>query len=53
MGRLFGVRGNRADESELVIFLTPRIESAEAPADAPELLQRTQERIESFGRKGA
>ena len=53
MGRLFGVRGNRADESELVIFLTPRIESAEAPADTPELLQRTQERIESFGRKGA
>lgn len=52
MGRLFGVRGKRADESELVIFLTPRIESADAPSDTPQLLQRTQERIESFGRKG-
>jgi len=53
MGRLFGVRGKRADESELVIFLTPRIESADTPPEAPELLKRTQERIDSFDRKGA
>jgi pilus assembly protein CpaC len=60
-GRLFGTRGQRAERSEIVIFLTPRISQ---PADAPgdratlermgeaadaALLQRARERIEALG----
>jgi Flp pilus assembly secretin CpaC len=59
-GRLFGTRGQRGEESEIVIFLTPRIA---APAEAPAvpagpgatmtetdavLLERAQGRIEAL-----
>ncbi len=51
-GRLFGVRGRRGDESELVIFITPRIASVEPPAQgaagspAPVNLDRARQLIE-------
>lgn len=56
-GRLFGVRGRRGDESELVIFITPRIAAAEPPAAgapgpaAPVSLERARELIERAGRE--
>lgn len=50
VGRLFGVKGQRQDESEVVIFLTPRLESASArTGDDVERLRRAQERIDSLG----
>ena len=50
LGRLFGVKGQRQDESEVVIFLTPRLESASArSSDDAERLRRAQERIDSLG----
>lgn len=45
-GRLFGVRGKRSDESEVVIFLTPRIErSGELAGEAQQQLQQVSERV--------
>lgn len=50
VGRLFGVKGQRQDESEVVIFLTPRLESATARGNEDaERLRRAQERIDSLG----
>ena len=50
VGRLFGVKGQRQDESEVVIFLTPRLESATARSnDDADRLRRAQERIDSLG----
>jgi pilus assembly protein CpaC len=50
VGRLFGVKGQRHEESEVVIFLTPRLESATARSDDDaERLRRAQERIDSLG----
>jgi pilus assembly protein CpaC len=47
-GRLFGVRGKRAEDSEIVIFLTPRVErNGEFAAETEEKLRRTLERIEA------
>ena len=47
-GRLFGVRGKRAEDSEVVIFLTPRIErGGELAAETEETLRRTLERLEA------
>lgn len=50
-GRLFGVRGRRQEDTELVIFLTPRIArplseqaGASAGTDDAELLRRARER---------
>ena len=49
VGRLFGVKGQRQEESEVVIFLTPRLESAIARGkDDAERLRRAQERIDSI-----
>lgn len=49
VGRLFGVKGQRQEESEVVIFLTPRLESASArSSDDVERLRRAQERIDSL-----
>ena len=40
-GRLFGVRGKRSEDSEVVIFLTPRIaRNGDSPPGASERLQR-------------
>ena len=54
-GRLFGTRARRAESSELVIFLTPRIARA-MPATEPlppdpgeAALERAQRRIEAIG----
>lgn len=50
VGRLFGVKGQRQEESEVVIFLTPRLESATARGNEDaERLRRAQERIDSLG----
>ncbi|MEN9526125.1 MAG: hypothetical protein RLY56_76 [Pseudomonadota bacterium] len=50
VGRLFGVKGQRQDESEVVIFLTPRLESASTRSgDDAARLRRAQERIDSLG----
>ena len=47
-GRLFGVRGKRTEDSEIVIFLTPRVErNGEFAAETEEKLRRTLERIEA------
>jgi pilus assembly protein CpaC len=47
-GRLFGVRGKRNEDSEIVIFLTPRIErNGEFAAETEEKLRRVLERIEA------
>lgn len=47
-GRLFGVRGKRTEDSEVVIFLTPRIErGGELAAETEETLRRTLERLEA------
>lgn len=49
VGRLFGVRGHRQEESEIVIFLTPRIESsAQSAVGEGDALQRARERIDSL-----
>ncbi len=51
-GRLFGVRGRRGDESELVIFITPRVADAEpvmngaAARPAPVSLDRARQLID-------
>lgn len=50
VGRLFGVKGQRQEESEVVIFLTPRLQSTTAPDDDDaERLNRARQRIDSFG----
>jgi pilus assembly protein CpaC len=56
-GRLFGVRGRRSEDSELVIFLTPRIESPTMTAEAvqpapstPGLVERARQRVQSIPR---
>lgn len=60
-GRLFGVRGRRSEDSELVIFLTPRIEStglgvepaaptAGEASSAAGLVERAQRRAQSIPR---
>jgi pilus assembly protein CpaC len=47
-GRLFGVRGKRNEDSEIVIFLTPRVErNGEFSAETEEKLRRVLERIEA------
>jgi pilus assembly protein CpaC len=47
-GRLFGVRGKRNEDSEIVIFLTPRVErNGEFSAETEEKLRRVLERIET------
>jgi len=47
-GRLFGVRGKRSEESEIVIFLTPRVErNGEFASETEERLRRVLERIEA------
>jgi pilus assembly protein CpaC len=47
-GRLFGVRGKRSEESEVVIFLTPRIErGGEFAAETEDTMRRTLERLEA------
>lgn len=47
-GRLFGVRGKRSEESEVVIFLTPRIErGGEFAAETEDRLRRTAERLDA------
>lgn len=47
-GRLFGVRGKRTEDSEVVIFLTPRIErGGELAAETEDTLRRTLERLET------
>lgn len=47
-GRLFGVRGKRHEDSEIVIFLTPRVErNGEFAAETEEKLRRVLERIEA------
>lgn len=47
-GRLFGVRGKRTEDSEVVIFLTPRVErGGEFAASTEEVLRRTTERLEA------
>lgn len=47
-GRLFGVRGKRMEESEVVIFLTPRVErNGEFAAQTEERVRRVLERLES------
>lgn len=49
VGRLFGVKGQREEESEVVIFLTPRLESAATTGQADaERLRRARERMESL-----
>ena len=56
-GRLFGVRGRRGDESELVIFITPRIADPEPVIDgvaarpAPVSLDRGRQLIERLDRE--
>lgn len=55
-GRLFGVRGRRSEDTEIVIFLTPRIAQAavagaeEAPAGPSDadLLRRARERADAL-----
>lgn len=45
-GRLFGVRGKRSEDSEVVIFLTPRIvRNGDYPLGASERLQRELEKL--------
>lgn len=45
-GRLFGVRGKRSEDSEVVIFLTPRIvRNGDYPLGASERLQRDLEKL--------
>lgn len=45
-GRLFGVRGKRSEDSEVVIFLTPRIvRNGNYPLGASERLQRELEKL--------
>jgi type II secretory pathway component GspD/PulD (secretin) len=56
-GRLFGVRGRRSEDSELVIFLTPRIARATtAPAvpgaDPGSVLLQRAEQIMQSAREG-
>jgi pilus assembly protein CpaC len=47
-GRLFGVRGKRSEDSEIVIFLTPRVErNGEFAAETEEKLRRVLERIDA------
>lgn len=47
-GRLFGVRGKRTEDSEVVIFLTPRIErNGEFAAETEERMRRALERVEA------
>jgi len=49
VGRLFGVRGQRQEDSEIVIFLTPRIESpGQSGTTDREALQRARDRIDSL-----
>lgn len=56
-GRLFGVRGRRGDESELVIFITPRIADPEPVIDgvaarpSPVSLDRGRQLIERLDRE--
>ena len=48
--RLFGARSRRREESEMVIFLTPRV--AAAPAETVAMLERGQARIDALVREG-
>lgn len=51
VGRLFGVKGQREEESEVVIFLTPRLESAAMAGQGDaERLRRARERMDSLER---
>jgi pilus assembly protein CpaC len=46
-GRLFGVRGKRSEDSEVVIFLTPRVaRNGDSPLGASERLQRELDNFE-------
>jgi pilus assembly protein CpaC len=53
-GRLFGARGKRGEDSELVIFLTPRIVRATRAADplppdpTGRALERARDRIDAI-----
>jgi pilus assembly protein CpaC len=57
VGRLFGTRARRSEDSELVIFLTPRVVKA-TPADAgaaadpaADALQRARTRIDEMAER--